>query len=599
MASYEPVLGSKSGLVNMAQSSQTSVEPRNTQDTQRREWRATFFSRLPVGELLAIACVAALSGSSVAILRASDGVPVNDWDVSPAVYLSILTTAIGVLLRFAFRRGATIAWWNQALDKSTLTDLHDTFNDRESLLSALRRDPRKWTFVRFASIFVTLIMANGPLLQQASYVDLTEELSYPQATLPIRSQPLANLTTIPTAATSIYQTEFTDIINQYYNRNPITLEPGICEGICNTTVVVGGFDRRCLTRRVDTTTMNLTEGATMFYINPAISSMNESHSLSIDVYYRSTSADIDEDGLNEIARLGGDASRVNSLTWHSCNLTHAYRALNITIQNTTLELDPTMNPLDNHTVEILSRSDLEWNGPYGFGVMLIDNFVSSVAWVISREGDDSTGAPEFTGQTARTYIDRGILSNSSDSAFDRSILTWRDPMPDILRAVDDLSLRYAAVRIPGTPRRALEYLEWVDDNPETQAYIDSVSRGQNQTVQLTQMVQVAVYAFRPLTLWLSVAFTMAAVVGVGATMRGFWHLGRRVSLSPIEVGKAFRAPLFAGVGSNMPARDIVEQAGDFRVQYGVLSSADSHRGLELAIDAESSVMGPKRGEWYD
>lgn len=56
------------------------------------------------------------------------------------------------------------------------------------------------------------------------------------------------------------------------------------------------------------------------------------------------------------------------------------------------------------------------------------------------------------------------------------------------------------------------------------------------------------------------------------------HLGRSVSLSPVEVAKAFNAPLLVEVDSNAEVKKIVEQIGVTRVRYGAVSSSSTRAG---------------------
>lgn len=51
---------------------------------------------------------------------------------------------------------------------------------------------------------------------------------------------------------------------------------------------------------------------------------------------------------------------------------------------------------------------------------------------------------------------------------------------------------------------------------------------------------------------------------------GFWQLGRKVTLGPIEIANAFQAPVLdhPNVSSRGEVKDIVSQIGDRPVQYG-------------------------------
>lgn len=83
----------------------------------------------------------------------------------------------------------------------------------------------------------------------------------------------------------------------------------------------------------------------------------------------------------------------------------------------------------------------------------------------------------------------------------------------------------------------------------------------------------------------AVALTVITVLVVLATLNGFWRLGRAVSLSPVEIAKAFGAPLLVSEHSNAKADELVKSAGTMPVQY-VLTA----RGEQMAADKQGSEV---------
>lgn len=59
---------------------------------------------LYIGIITPFGCVSCM-GASVGILVASNVDPIDDWVVSPTVYLALLTTALRILARVAFSEG--------------------------------------------------------------------------------------------------------------------------------------------------------------------------------------------------------------------------------------------------------------------------------------------------------------------------------------------------------------------------------------------------------------------------------------------------------------------------------------------------------------
>jgi hypothetical protein len=67
------------------------------------------------------------------------------------------------------------------------------------------------------------------------------------------------------------------------------------------------------------------------------------------------------------------------------------------------------------------------------------------------------------------------------------------------------------------------------------------------------------------------------------TYWGWWKLGRAVSFSPLEVAKAFEAPLLAEYNSNLAGGDLAKEACDRKFRYGATGEmeVDGHGVRQL------------------
>ncbi|KAJ9612887.1 hypothetical protein H2200_002828 [Cladophialophora chaetospira] len=107
-----------------------------------------------------------------------------------------------------------------------------------------------------------------------------------------------------------------------------------------------------------------------------------------------------------------------------------------------------------------------------------------------------------------------------------------------------------------------------------------------QQVQAVASGSHTIYRTDWLFLGLATFVSLLAIVSVLLTFRGFWNLGRPVSMSPIETAKAFNAPLLANGDPNAPANHLLKQVGLKPVKYGVVN--DVRGGSESAISTEGS-----------
>lgn len=79
---------------------------------------------------------------------------------------------------------------------------------------------------------------------------------------------------------------------------------------------------------------------------------------------------------------------------------------------------------------------------------------------------------------------------------------------------------------------------------------------------------------------------------------GYSKLGRRVSLHPLEIARAFSAPLFEGVDGNVTARDIGIEKGVVRVRYGAVERNGEEKVLRVEDVGRGSVRMPRIGEIF-
>jgi hypothetical protein len=80
----------------------------------------------------------------------------------------------------------------------------------------------------------------------------------------------------------------------------------------------------------------------------------------------------------------------------------------------------------------------------------------------------------------------------------------------------------------------------------------------------------------PVNVFQSNYYYLAAALAVMAfsfllvipSLKGLWELGRNMSLSPLEIAKAFDAPMLRGPGSNLDKNTLSKIYGSKQVRYG-------------------------------
>lgn len=124
-----------------------------------------------------------------------------------------------------------------------------------------------------------------------------------------------------------------------------------------------------------------------------------------------------------------------------------------------------------------------------------------------------------------------IYLNSSADDVGTVNMTWTDSTPDLLSGIRELTFRAAVFK-------------------SNASYHQTV----NETETTVETVYIAHYKF----LYAALAFVIFGVVGIVPFFMGWWYLGRPVSLSPVEIAKAFAAPLLQGGDTNADVDALLE-----------------------------------------
>lgn len=164
---------------------------------------------------------------------------------------------------------------------------------------------------------------------------------------------------------------------------------------------------------------------------------------------------------------------------------------------------------------------------------------------------------------------------SSRSGYSASII---DPVTDFTNTLHELSLRYALESIPSTPERLKEMDDYyqimqtaepfvADRIKDIQTKMKTVP-SKTQTTQARETRMVAVYRVDYIYAAIAAGLTCLSTILTAFLFTGWRRLGRKFTTSPVEIAKAFEAPLLAAVGSNTKGEDIANHHGSLRVRYG-------------------------------
>jgi hypothetical protein len=101
----------------------------------------------------------------------------------------------------------------------------------------------------------------------------------------------------------------------------------------------------------------------------------------------------------------------------------------------------------------------------------------------------------------------------------------------------------------------------------------AVAAANSSTIQQVSAMQTAthaIYVSDYLSLILGTVLTSVTIITVTLVFNEYWHLGRPVSMSPIEIAKAFKCPDPSGEDSIATATDTVRKIGNGSVRYSAV-----------------------------
>lgn len=562
-------------------------------------WRNGLWASFPHRGVWALLGCLACTVACIIILLECDDKPQEDWSISPTVYVSALTAVTNTLARFAFSNGVKITWWRKALKGGSFADLHHRWSHADGFWSAVLAG-RHFNPIALSCIAVTIIVIDQPLIQRAVGVVSVLRTSTVDISLAIAPE-------IPWGYTGyqngrgwmegVMTQPMLSVLNDYNSKSLIKPPMSECRGNCTGFIEAGGLAAQCSSTtspfeyiyyNINNTTLEY-ETKTTFSISFELKDsdmLDRPPPIVADIVYSEKSNEANCEAIR---------------THRTCYLSSATIRYPVTISQGVVSLGDTFS---NSSVVSLQPMDHE------------------------DYGRVDSGNPSDMLTLGGLYLAARILFSSNVT------YRWAGALGNKLSLPDGMYLQFLNVTSPTQdPTTGVQRLEnlmwpsacktnWMDPTKfiisslNTMSFMLSISaanfeyRHTNATpplriwpMQETRLVNV--YKVDYAYLFASISITFSLVALIMPTFLGWWELGRSVTLNPVEMAKAFDAPLLSGPGSNAPLKELVRAAGEHTVKYGDVSVIEEKiNGLkmvrrQLMFRRADEVTTPKNGFVYE
>jgi hypothetical protein len=520
----------------------------------RHTWRPGRLLRAPKVALASLVGIIVCCIASVCLVILTDN---RNATYSINWILGALGSIATFLMLVVLANGVTINWWLTALKGGPVRRLHyiwDYGGNATAWFSCSHVN-----LVAVATVLTTISgIAYAPILLRSSRIE--NQQTFSNGTMLMDLLPMipdgyggtVNYNFLGNLSLNLYGTSFLSDIQEYYNGSTLGTpnQTGyLCDNYCQATVPVAGLAASCDSHQEP--------------LNLETAAANHTHIFDIDF-----SRYNDPFGYPTLELAVVYASEIDEycngvLNTVTCQLRASLVNYPITIQNGTIDINSQRYNVSPSGTPYSSPGDAA-NAPEGTsaGPLTSLAFLGLEYYKSSATVSYSSAANFFS----VTYNGRGSFdyfdTNSSDYLPSRCQFQWMDPHQDIIAIFQSVMF-------------------WNAYGSEVNPPISFTALQEGQT-----LVYKSEYAF----LAIATVLIILSLFSVATLLWGWWDLGRPVSLSPLEIAKAFGAPMLADAPDD--AKGIIQSVGERSYKYGEVGD-DEHGGTKLTFGAMGNENEPR------
>jgi hypothetical protein len=577
------------------------VEAREMDPDDGIDWKPGMRAQFPWIGFAGFVTIIVATAMAVAILGLSDGKRVTDWPfkrypVQPNVVLNIANQVQNLGLITLIAQGLAIAWWRKALRGTSLKSLHRNHAYSYSFF-AIITSGKHFNVIALAALMTKFAVIDSTLFQKATRTVITQEKDYMNSTVTAWIENTwkpnsggipgdeGNIKTVDAAWANVldaYNSKIAngkvhDLLEEYssFFDCPYRQE---CSGKVNAL----GFAFNC-----QTDTQDVDYGLERQTQQGGVSSSYPLWDVKFDTDWSTDNkswANVRLEMLYVDSHAGSsNGSCPGVLTKRTCLIRPAVVQYPVTVMKPSEEELKGKNIVthikfnnDNKTWPLSSQPDGEQIDDLEV-VEYTDlnekfNTVSTVGALTYVFNNLFSSSANLTYTTAWDIASRGSQAQSifyaendrddhSKCYYDIDKPGRDDPAIELLRKINTFSFT-AALYVTGAPS-----MQRKDREAQNMAH-------QSFETSVTGIVEQYKTSFK--YVGGALAATFITLILVLPVYWGFWQLGRKVTLGPLEISHAFNAPIIAPDRTKNHHGDfdeVLHEVGKRRVQYGQLVGA--------------------------
>lgn len=565
------------------------------------DWKPGFREQFPWIGFSGFVLMLVATSAAVAFLATSNKERVKDWPftrfpIQPNVLVNIANQFQNLGLITFVTQGLAIAWWRRAMRGSSLSTLHRNHAYSYSFYSIITSG-KHFNIVALAALMTKFAVIDSTLFQKATKTIVTQQVDYKNVTMTgwMETNWPAHMGGVPgeTGAIKTVDTVWARVLNAYNGKianGKVHDIPGANATFfdcpfrqeCSGKFKALGFSFDCNTTATDVN-YGLQQQTQFGGVESSYPVWNIEFAPSWATDAKPY-ASIDMNMLYVNSHAGSSHHDCpGTLTQRTCSLRPAVVEYPVTVMVPSAEElkggnivthvkfftdnishpigEPLLGPQIDQ-LEYLSHTDLpeRFNETSTVGALayVMNNLYASSANLTFRDDWDI----DLRGSQAQTlfYADMSTEhSHRCNYNIDRPGLD--DPLIELLRKINTLSFVSALYLLnqPQTPVSARAKL-----GMQSQSALSSVTGiVEEYSTDFAYVAGALVATFVTILLVLPVYW-------------GFWKLGRKVTLGPLEIANAFNAPIIRPEnvrGHHADFEHVLHEVGSRRVRYGQLKDA--------------------------